>query len=273
MKNQKRMVAVIAASGLALGSMPGIASAQSVEIGLGVGAEVGSVAVGVALGSTGDVDSSGGTGSGQLAGSLEDLFDGGSSNGGSSNGGSSNGGSSNGGSSNGGSSNGGSSGLTGSLEDLFDGGSSNGGSSNGGSSNGGSSNGGSLGAVIAALGSSAGGSSGLTGSLEDLFDGGSSNGGSSNLGSSGNTIGGSVTDIVGSSSGSEAAVGAALAIGSLAAVGVGVHSVANAGVQLPPLPAINVGAVCNLPQEAIDFLKDNGSMERQECEPEEQPAP
>ena len=178
MKNQKRMVAVIAASGLALGSMPGIASAQSVEIGLGVGAEVGSVAVGVALGSTGDVDSSGGTGSGQLAGSLEDLF-----------------------------------------------------------------------------------------------DGGSSNGGSSNLGSSGNTIGGSVTDIVGSSSGSEAAVGAALAIGSLAAVGVGVHSVANAGVQLPPLPAINVGAVCNLPQEAIDFLKDNGSMERQECEPEEQPAP
>ena len=70
MKNQKRMIAVIAASGLALGSMPGVANAQSVEIGIGVSAVVGSVALGAALGSTGDVDSSGGTGSDQLTGCL-----------------------------------------------------------------------------------------------------------------------------------------------------------------------------------------------------------
>ena len=73
MKNQKRMIAVIAASGLALGSMPGVANAQSVEIGIGVSAVVGSVALGAALGSTGDVDSSGGTGSDQLTGSLDKL--------------------------------------------------------------------------------------------------------------------------------------------------------------------------------------------------------
>ena len=204
MKNQKRLVAVIAASGLALGSMPGVANAQSVEIGIGVGAVVGSVALGAALGSTGDVDSSGGSGSGDL-----DL---------------------------------------GSLTDL--------------------------GSVTDSLGGSGSGDLDLgsvTGSLESIID--SITAGSSNLGSSGNTIVGSVAEIVGSSSdslGSGSNAGAILAIGSLAAVGVGVHSVANAGVQLPPLPAINVGAVCNLPQEAIDFLKDNGSMERHECEPEEE---
>ena len=131
-----------------------------------------------------------------------------------------------------------------------------------------------LGSVTDSLGGSGSGDLDLgsvTGSLESIID--SITAGSSNLGSSGNTIVGSVAEIVGSSSdslGSGSNAGAILAIGSLAAVGVGVHSVANAGVQLPPLPAINVGAVCNLPQEAIDFLKDNGSMERHECEPEEE---
>lgn len=67
--------------------------------------------------------------------------------------------------------------------------------------------------------------------------------------------------------------GAFLAVGSLAAGSIGLGLIVAGGVDLPPLPAVNVGAVCNLPQEAIDFLKDNGSMERHECEPEEQPAP
>src|SRR5699024_4802066 len=58
MKNSKRMLAVIAASGLALGSLPGVAQAQSVEIGLGVGAVVGSAALGAGLGL--DAGSSGG---------------------------------------------------------------------------------------------------------------------------------------------------------------------------------------------------------------------
>ncbi|HJC28308.1 MAG TPA: hypothetical protein H9759_02825 [Candidatus Dietzia intestinipullorum] len=64
-----------------------------------------------------------------------------------------------------------------------------------------------------------------------------------------------------------------LALGSLAAVGIGVGIAVSGGVNLPPLPDLNVGVVCNLPQEGIDFLKDNGSMEQDECEPEEQPAP
>ena len=59
-------------------------------------------------------------------------------------------------------------------------------------------------------------------------------------------------------------------MGSLAAGSIGLGLAISGGVNLPPLPAINVGAVCNLPQEAIDFLKDNGSMERHECEPEQQ---
>ncbi|WP_227022135.1 hypothetical protein, partial [Dietzia maris] len=43
MKNAKRMMAVIAASGLALGSMPGIANAQgSAELGVNLGAALGS---------------------------------------------------------------------------------------------------------------------------------------------------------------------------------------------------------------------------------------
>ena len=183
MKNQKRMIAVIAASGLALGSMPGVANAQSVEIGIGVSAVVGSVALGAALGSTGDVDSSGGTGSDQLTGSLDKLTTGSGS------------------------------------------------------------------------GSKDAGSTELKGSLDKLATGSSGNG---------SKAGDSVTSIAGSEA------GAILAVGSLAAGSIGLGLAISGGVNLPPLPAINVGAVCNLPQEAIDFLKDNGSMERHECEPEQQ---
>src|SRR5699024_12500245 len=67
----RRMLAVIAASGLALGSLPGVAQAQSVEIGLGVGAVVGSAALGAGLGL--DAGSSGGD-----APDLGSLTDGGS---------------------------------------------------------------------------------------------------------------------------------------------------------------------------------------------------
>ena len=62
----------------------------------------------------------------------------------------------------------------------------------------------------------------------------------------------------------------ALALGSLAAVSIGIGLAVSGGVNLPGLPEINVGLVCNLPPEAIDFLKDNGSMEQDECEPEEE---
>ena len=53
MKNQKRMLAVIAASGLALGSLPGVANAQetgSLGLGLDLAVNAGSVDVGVDLG-------------------------------------------------------------------------------------------------------------------------------------------------------------------------------------------------------------------------------
>ncbi|WP_159149743.1 hypothetical protein [Dietzia lutea] len=60
MKNAKRMMAVIAASGLVLGAMPGIANAQSAELGLNLGGGLGSsgagagggLDLGAALGST-----------------------------------------------------------------------------------------------------------------------------------------------------------------------------------------------------------------------------
>ncbi|MCT2097772.1 hypothetical protein M3E00_04095 [Dietzia cinnamea] len=206
MKNQKRMIAVIAASGLALGSMPGVANAQSVEIGIGVSAVVGSVALGAALGSTGDVDSSGGTGSDQLTGSLDKLTTGSGS----------------------GSKDAGSTELKGSLDKL---------------------------ATGSGSGSKDAGSTELKGSLDKLATGSSGNG---------SKAGDSVTNIPGSEA------GAILAVGSLAAGSIGLGLAISGGVNLPPLPAINVGAVCNLPQEAIDFLKDNGSMERHECEPEQQ---
>lgn len=50
MKNSKRMIAVIAASGLALGSMPGVANAQDsslLDLNLGTGLLGGSVDLGV----------------------------------------------------------------------------------------------------------------------------------------------------------------------------------------------------------------------------------
>ena len=61
----------------------------------------------------------------------------------------------------------------------------------------------------------------------------------------------------------------------LGAIALGAQSAGNiqlpAGSTLPPLPEIGIPGVCNLPQEAIDFLKDNGSMEQDDCEPEQQP--
>ncbi len=85
-------------------------------------------------------------------------------------------------------------------------------------------------------------------------------------GSSGNgsKAGDSVTNIAGSDA------GAILAVGSLAAGSIGLGLAISGGVNLPPLPEINVGLVCNLPQEGIDFLKYNGSMEQDECEPVEE---
>ncbi|MFB9259143.1 hypothetical protein ACFFVD_04945, partial [Dietzia aerolata] len=59
-----------------------------------------------------------------------------------------------------------------------------------------------------------------------------------------------------------------LAVGSLAAAGIAVGIAANGGVNLPPLPGVDVGVVCELPQEGIDFLKGNGSMQPDECLPE-----
>ncbi|MEH6820581.1 MAG: hypothetical protein V7706_11620, partial [Dietzia psychralcaliphila] len=51
MKNTKRMIAVIAASGLALGAMPGVANAQgSAELGLNLGAALGSAELALDLG-------------------------------------------------------------------------------------------------------------------------------------------------------------------------------------------------------------------------------
>ena len=61
-----------------------------------------------------------------------------------------------------------------------------------------------------------------------------------------------------------------MALGSLAAGGIAIGIVVTGGVDLPPM---DFAQVCNLPQEGIDFLKNNGSMEQEECEPEEQPAP
>ncbi|MBB1047132.1 hypothetical protein, partial [Dietzia cercidiphylli] len=109
------------------------------------------------------------------------------------------------------------------------------------------------------------------GSLENLF--GSLTGlssefpGSSDLGS---TFEGSEVIITGSANGGSSDPATLLAVGSLAAAGIGIGLAVSGGVNLPPLPQINVGLVCNLPPEAIEFLKDNGSMERDECEPVEE---
>ncbi|MGX1597594.1 hypothetical protein ACWIDS_11090, partial [Dietzia maris] len=121
----------------------------------------------------------------------------------------------------------------------------------GGSEEGGSLDAGSLGDILGEL----------TGSAS-----GSGEGAGSDFGS------GDVT-VPGSGAGSDA--GTILALGSLAGAGIGIGLIVSGGVNLPgsalpPLPEINVGLVCNLPPEAIDFLKDNGSMEQDECEPEEE---
>ena len=92
----------------------------------------------------------------------------------------------------------------------------------------------------------------------------------------GSEAGGSTTVIEGSLDSGSLGAEEILALGSLAGAGIAIGLIVSGGVNLPALPglpAIDVAAVCNLPQEAIDFLKDNGSMERHECEPEEQPAP
>ncbi|MBB1044835.1 hypothetical protein, partial [Dietzia sp. DQ11-44] len=102
----------------------------------------------------------------------------------------------------------------------------------------------------------------ITGSVDALQSG------SDNIGSGDVNLGSIIEGSTGTGTGSDAADLATL--GSLAAVGIGVGLAVSGGVNLPPLPEINVGLVCNLPPEAIDFLKDNGSMERDECEPEDQ---
>ncbi|MBS7549026.1 hypothetical protein, partial [Dietzia massiliensis] len=103
-----------------------------------------------------------------------------------------------------------------------------------------------------------------TGSLNTLVTGSvdALEAGSSNLGS------GDIVVAPGSGTGSDSED--LMALGSLVAGGIAVGLAVQGGIALPPLPEINVGAVCQLPQEAIDFLKNNGSMERDECEPEDQ---
>ncbi|MBB1016662.1 hypothetical protein G6012_15330, partial [Dietzia schimae] len=104
-------------------------------------------------------------------------------------------------------------------------------------------------------------------SLEDIL--GELTGSASGSGEgAGSDFGSGDINVPGSGAGSDA--GTILALGSLAGAGIGIGLIVSGGVNLPPLPEINVGLVCNLPPEAIDFLKDNGSMEQDECEPEEE---
>lgn len=284
MKNQKRMLAVIAASGLALGSLPGVANAQTGSLGLGLdlavnlgSADVG-VDLGVALGSvepealpTIPTPGEGTFGSlGDITGSAGDGDPAPAPTPG-----------------------------TSSLGSLIpDSEPTPGGSSGSGDEEPapGSSSGsdepdsasaeakGSLQDVLGSLGlpqnrdELQGSLEGLGGSSGEGSNGESETPGSSGLGSSDNEIilGGGSDDLVESSQalGTGSGVGAVAALGSLAlpAVAIGIAVSGNAG--LPPLPEVNVGAVCNLPPEAIDFLKGNGSMEPEEClPPEEQPAP
>ncbi|MBB0998395.1 hypothetical protein G6024_15110, partial [Dietzia maris] len=113
---------------------------------------------------------------------------------------------------------------------------------------------------------------GPDGSLEDAT--GSLTGPDGSL-AGGSTAEGSVAEgstviVEGSLGDSGSDAGDLATLGSLAAAGIGIGIAVSGGVNLPPLPEINVGAVCQLPQEAIDFLKYNGSMEQDECEPEEE---
>ena len=242
MKNSKRMMAVIAASGLALGSMPGVANAQgSAELGLNLGAALGSAELGLELGAA-----LGSTAPGDLPtipGDLPTGSDGLSS---------------------------GSTDADGNL-DL------------------GSLTEGSTGDNAPDFGSITEGSTdadgnldlGSLGSITDPFDslsaGSTDADGNLDLGSltggTGSDFGSGDINVPGSGTGSDA--GTILALGSLAGAGIGIGLIVSGGVNLPgstlpPLPEINLGIVCNLPPEAIDFLKDNGSMEQDECEPEEE---
>ena len=241
MKNSKRMIAVVAASGLAMGTLPGVANAQSVEIGIGVGAVVGSVALGAALGSTGDVDSSGGASS--LPGLDSDSLGTDSLGEGSSD--------------------------LGSVTDSLGEGSSDLGSVTDSLGEGSSD----LGSVTDSLGEGSSDLGSVTdslgaGSLGDIL--GELTGSASGSGEGGGSDFGSGDIIVDGSGEGSLDAGTVLALGSLAAAGIGIGLAVSGGVNLPPLPEINVGLVCNLPQEGIDFLKNNGSMEQDECEPEEQ---
>ena len=260
MKNAKRMIAVIAASGLALGAMPGVANAQGsdiLDLDLGTGLLGGSIDVGldVFVGSAGadspltgsleGVAAGSGEGSSELPtdslGTASDELDTESLTGGSDDLGS----------------------VTESLETGSDSASADLDTE---SLTGGSDD---LGSVTESLGTGSDSESLEGGSLAPILAGSSEAGsdvGSDDLGSV----------IEGSEAGGGSDAGTLLAVGSLAAVSIGVGLAVSGGSNLPaipglpPLPEINFGIVCNLPPEAIDFLKDNGSMEQDECEPEEE---
>lgn len=334
MKNSKRMLAVIAASGLALGSLPGVANAQSAELGINLGAAVGSgeFALDLAIGlgsSAADLPSLEDlpTGSDALEGALEGAL--GSSNGGGNTGsdelgetleealGSSNGGDNGGG--NGGTTGGGTGSdalkgalgsltnavdpdgdndlntdLLGTLEGIFSG---SAGDDDGDKPAGGDAGAGegspldklkeffeglfsgsadaqgdddpdTPGALATILGALSSGSKDGDSPLDKLIAG------SSELGSSDNNVGNNnnldIDAVLGSTGGAGLVAGALLGAGSLAAGGIAIGLASSGGVNLPALPAIDVAAVCNLPQEGIDFLKGAGSMEPHECLPQDE---
>ena len=294
MKNSKRMLAVIAATGLALGAMPGVANAQEgsalLDLDLGTDLIGGSIDLGLDLfvGSTGaespltaSLEGIGGEGSSELPtdslgeGSSElptDSLGEGSSElpaGSLTN-------------------------ITGSLTELPAGSDDLGGSLEefGTESLGEGSSDLDLGSVTEGssdldLGSVTEGSSDLdfgsvtegssdldfgsvtegsselpgAGSLDSILE--AIETGSSNVGSGDIIVEGSLGD---SGSDSEDI----MTLGSLAAVSIGIGLAVSGGVNLPALPEVNLGFVCQFPQEAIDFLKNNGSMERDECLPEDQ---
>lgn len=301
MKNTKRMLAVIAASGLALGAMPGVANAQGSEdlldlnLNLGLGDSLG-LGVELGLGSLGIdpteldpiefpelsgslADLQGATGSDDLAagsdnleGAIGEIADAGSAGGN--------------GSSSQGSNDQGSNGDEGDDNSGSSQGSNQEGSNNQGSNNG---TDGQLssGSLTPNPGTGDGDDEeedapGFLGSLEDIFSGsseaGSDNGSGSDEGTEDDdevpgddededapTFGSGDINVNGSLGTEEI-----MMLGSLAGAGIAVGLAVQGGVTLPPLPEVNLGFVCQLPQEGIDFLKNNGSMERDECEPEDQ---
>ncbi|MBB1022662.1 hypothetical protein G6030_15440 [Dietzia sp. E1] len=292
MKNSKRMMAVIAASGLVLGGMPGIANAQTGSEGLldlNLGVNVGdSVELGVdlGLGSLG-LDEADLVEFPDLAGSLDaatdasgssdldtgsenldddvigDLIDAGSAEGGSGSASNDDGNTEDG---NSGSANAGSGSASNDDEDAEEGDIPTG----------------SLGSITDGLGSADDETEDedeeTPGSLEDLFGTGSAS--SSDTGSGSADEGNDEDDEIPGEDGDEDETSGdgsvelnaetVLAVGSLAAAGIAAGIAVSGGVDLPALPAVDVGIVCELPQEGIDFLKGNGSMQPDECLPEEQ---